>query len=97
MLCYAKVAGMVALAVFPAVAESGPAALKSPNGALEMLVGTVRDGQLAYRVTFRGKVVIDWSDLGLAIEGAPVLGSAVRIESSQTSSALMVRGSRASL
>jgi len=61
--------------------------LKSPNGALEISIGTVRGGQLAYRVTFRGKTVIDWSDLGLAIEGAPVLGSAVRIEASQTSSA----------
>jgi len=64
-----------------------PPTVKSPNGALEMSIGTVRDGQLAYRVTFREKVVIDWSDLGLAIDGAPVLGAAVRIESAETSSA----------
>src|SRR5271167_2374889 len=43
------------------------------------------DGQLAYRVTFRGKPVLDWSNLGLTIQGGPVLGSAVRIESSKTS------------
>ena len=43
-------------------------------------------GQLAYRVTFRGQPVIEWSNLGLAMEGAPALGPAVRIESSQASS-----------
>ena len=37
-------------------------------------------------MTFRGKTVLDWSDLGLAMEGAPVLGAAVHIESSQPSS-----------
>jgi alpha-glucosidase len=39
----------------------------------------------AYRVALRGKPVLDWSNLGLAIQGAPVLGSAVRIESTKTS------------
>jgi alpha-glucosidase len=43
-------------------------------------------GQLAYRVTFRGQPVLQWSNLGLAIEGAAPLGPAVRIESAQTSS-----------
>src|SRR5208283_2892026 len=42
-------------------------------------------GQLAYRVMFRGKPVLDWSNLGLAIQGSPVLGTAVRIESLKTS------------
>jgi alpha-glucosidase len=68
-------------------AETSPVVLKSPDGALEMSIGTVRDGQLAYRVAFRGKPVIEWSNLGLEIEGAPVLGAAVAIESSQASSA----------
>lgn len=71
-----------------------PVTLKSPDGALELSIATVggppasvqdSGGQLAYRVTFRGKPVVDWSNLGLAIQGAPVLGSAVRIESSKTS------------
>jgi alpha-glucosidase len=69
-----------------------PVILKSPDGALELSIAAVRGqsvhdtgGQLAYRVGFRGKPVLDWSNLGLAIQGAPVLGSAVRIESTKTS------------
>ncbi len=81
MLSYFALAAMLTGTV------ASPPTVKSPNGALEMSIGTVRDGQLAYRVVFRGKPVIDWSNLGLAIEGAPVLGSAVRIESAETSSA----------
>jgi alpha-glucosidase len=41
---------------------------------------------LAYRVSFHGKPVIEWSRLGLLLEGSPALGPAVRIESSQPSS-----------
>ena len=62
-------------------------------GRSRSLIATVRGqsvqaagGQLAYRVSFRGQPVIQWSNLGLAIEGAPALGPAVRIESSQASS-----------
>jgi len=43
-------------------------------------------GQLAYRVAFHGQPVLQWSNLGLLLEGAPPLGPAVRIESSQASS-----------
>jgi alpha-glucosidase len=82
----ALILGVALPAAFAAAAETEPVVLKSPNGAIEMSLATVRGGQLAYRVTFRGKVVLDWSNLGLAIEGAPVLGAAVRIESSQPSS-----------
>jgi alpha-glucosidase len=67
--------------------------LKSPNQALEISVATVRGqsvqaagGQLAYRVAFRGQPVLEWSNLGLVVEGSPALGPAVRIESSQASS-----------
>jgi alpha-glucosidase len=69
-----------------------PVILKSPNSGLELSIATVQGqavqesgGQVAYRVTFRGKPVLDWSNLGLAIQGAPVLGSAVRIDSTKTS------------
>jgi len=86
MLSHLKLATMLAVAL-TASAETEPVVLKSPNGALEMSIGTVRGGQLAYRVAFRGRPVIDWSNLGLSIVGSPVLGSAVSIESSQTSSA----------
>jgi len=88
-----KISALVILAVLTAAAQTGPVALKSPDGALEISIATVRGqavqaagGQLAYRVTFRGTPVIEWSNLGLLLEGAPALGPAVRIESSQASS-----------
>jgi alpha-glucosidase len=84
---------LVLLAVSTAGAQTGAVVLKSPNGALEISIATLRGqsaqaagGQLAYRVAFRGQLVLEWSNLGLLIEGSPALGSAVRIESSQTSS-----------
>ena len=83
---------LLLLAALPAWAQSGPVELKSPNGALAISIATLRGqspqaagGQLAYRVTFRGQPVIEWSNLGLLIEGSPALGSAARIESSQAS------------
>jgi alpha-glucosidase len=81
------------LAVVTARAQTGTVALKSPNGALEISIATLREkapqaagGRLAYRVAFRGQTVLDWSNLGLVVEGAPALGPALRIESSQASS-----------
>ena len=85
-----KLPALVLLAVLTAAAQTGPVALKSPDGAIEISIATLQprsapaaSGQLAYRVTFRGRPVIEWSNLGLALEGAPPLGPAVRIESSQ--------------
>jgi alpha-glucosidase len=96
MLCdlrVVKILAFVLLAALTAAAQTGPVVLKSPNGALEISIATVRGqsvqaagGQLAYRVAFRGQPVIEWSNLGLAMEGSPALGPAVRIESSQASS-----------
>jgi alpha-glucosidase len=67
--------------------------LKSPNGSLELSIATLKGqavqesgGQLAYQIAFRGKPVVDWSNLGLELQGASMLGSAVRIDSSKTSS-----------
>jgi alpha-glucosidase len=89
----ARIFALVVLAVVTAAAQTGSVALKSPDGALEISIATVRGqsvqaagGQLAYRVTFRGQPVLQWSNLGLLIEGAAALGPAVRIESSQASS-----------
>ena len=86
-------ASVVLLAAIPAAAQTGAVVLKSPNGDLVMTIATVRgetvqdaDGQLAYQVAFRGKPVLAWSNLGLTLDGAPALGAAVRIESSQASS-----------
>ena len=88
-----KILGLVLWAVLTAVAQTGPVLLTSPNGALQISIATVRGqsveaagGELAYRVTFRGQPVIQWSNLGLILEAAPALGTAVRIESSQASS-----------
>jgi alpha-glucosidase len=88
-----KILALVLLAVLAATAQTGPVVLTSPNGALEISIATVRGqavqaagGELAYRVTFRGQPVIQWSNLGLILEAAPALGTAVRIESSQPSS-----------
>ena len=88
----ARIFALVLLAVVTAAAQTGSVALKSPDGALEISIATVRGqtaqaagGQLAYRVAFRGQPVLEWSNLGLLIEGAPALGPAVRIESAQTS------------
>jgi len=88
-----KILALVLLAVLTAAAQTPPVVLTSPNGALEISIATLQGqsvasagGQLAYRVTFRGLPVLLWSNLGLAIEGAPALGPAIRIESSQSSS-----------
>jgi hypothetical protein len=48
---------LVLPAVAAAAAQSGPVALQSAGG------------QLAYRVAFRGKPVIEWSNLGLLLDG----------------------------
>ena len=88
-----KILALVLLTVVTAAAQTGPVVLKSPNQALEISIATVRGqsvqaagGQLAYRVAFRGQPVLEWSNLGLLLEGAPALGPAVRIETSQASS-----------
>jgi alpha-glucosidase len=81
------------LSALTAAAQTGPVVLKSPNGEIEISIATVRGqspqtagGQLAYHVSFRGQPVLDWSNLGLAMEGSPALGPALRIESAQASS-----------
>jgi hypothetical protein len=87
----ARVLALVLPAAFAAAAQTGPVTLKSPNGALEISIAAVSAhsvqaaGQLAYRVTFRGQPVLEWSNLGLLIQGAPALGRAIRIESSKAS------------
>src|SRR5450755_3127157 len=80
-----KLPALVLIAAVTAAAQTGPVVLKSPDGAVEISMQAA-GGQLAYRVAFRGQPVIEWSNLGLTLEGSPALGPAVRIESSQTSS-----------
>ncbi len=89
-----RLAALFSLILGPGVAAAAqaPVAVQSPNGTLELSIATVRGstiepagGQLAYRVVFRGKPVVEWSNLGLAFDGAPALGPAMRIESSSNS------------
>jgi alpha-glucosidase len=88
-----RVLAPVLLGALTAAAQTGTVALKSPDGALDISIATLRGqsaqadgGQLAYRVAFRGKPVIEWSNLGLLLEGSPALGPGVQIESSWASS-----------
>jgi alpha-glucosidase len=88
-----KLLALVLLAALAAAAQTGAVALTSSNGAIEISIATVRGqaveaagGQLAYRVAFHGQPLIEWSNLGLIVEGSAALGPAVRIESSQASS-----------
>jgi hypothetical protein len=75
-----KIVAIVAAAlpaVFTAAAQSQPVTLKSPNGALEISIATLRGrnpdaagGQLAYSIAFGAQLVLEWSNLGLLLEGA---------------------------
>jgi alpha-glucosidase len=87
-----KMLALALLAALTATAQTAPVVVKSPDGALEISIATVRGqavqpagGQLAYRVDLGGKSVLGWSSLGLLLDGAPALGPAVRIDSSQAS------------
>src|SRR5438034_7348765 len=63
----------------PAVGQTAPVVLRSPSRELEIAFATLADGvpaetgQLAYHVTFRAKPVLDWSNLGLDLQGAQLL------------------------
>src|SRR3974377_1680563 len=93
MLFYSRILCLVAfaMAVLPALAQPNPATLKSPNGELEISIATLNgtnvaeSGQVAYRVSLNGKPVLEWSKLGLDIQGMPVLGTEVRIVGSDGS------------
>jgi alpha-glucosidase len=64
----------------------GPVAVTSPNGLLK-LAFTHQHGQLKYEVTYRGRPVIQPSNLGLEFAGqAAVLGANMRIVSSRRGS-----------
>lgn len=91
MVSYQKICILAALMiVIPAVAQTNAPAVKSPNGTLEMSIATLSGstpadaGQLAYRVSLNGKPVLEWSKLGLDIQGMPVLGADVRIAGSHS-------------
>jgi alpha-glucosidase len=68
------------LAAGLASAQPGPATVASPDGLIQMTFSTAGSGQLVYAVTFRGKPLVDRSNLGLELQGQPVLGASVRID-----------------
>jgi len=86
-----NILALILWAMLTTGAQTGLVLLKSPNGELEITIATLqgsslqaKGGRLAYCVSFHGRPLLEWSNLGLAVEGAPVLGTAVRIESSQS-------------
>src|SRR3990172_4688582 len=69
-----------------AFAQSGPAAVSSPDGRLTITFQTVakdqpapQGGQLVYTVSFQGKPLILQSALGLDLQGQTLLGPNLRI------------------
>ena len=74
--------------ILPAVTETSPAEVVSPDKQLVMRFGMLpwergasAGRKLVYSITFRGKQVVDDSALDLDLEGQPPLGSDVRIVS----------------
>ncbi|MGH9653963.1 MAG: glycoside hydrolase family 97 protein [Bryobacteraceae bacterium] len=76
--------GFLALSA-TAAAQPASAALKSPDGRLAITFETVQkkqpapSGQLVYSVTYKGKPLMERSDLSLTLQGWPALGTNVRI------------------
>lgn len=48
-----------------------PIRVCAPDKRTQVEVGTDASGALQYRVSFSGRVVLDWSDLGLDVSGVP--------------------------
>jgi alpha-glucosidase len=57
------------------------------GGAAQAATPPPQGGQLSYQISFAGKPLLNWSQLGLLLEGQPALGARVRIVGSKTSSA----------
>lgn len=71
---------ILCLTLIPAApAQSGTAAVHSPDGRLAITFRTTATGQLVYEVAFQGKVLIEPSALRLDLKDQPPLGPKVRI------------------
>src|SRR5512143_2964681 len=77
---------LAVLAASAARGQEGSAKVASPDGQVEFTLSAGSDtgGQLAYRVTYRGKPLFDRSLLGLQIQNQPTLGDALKILSTKT-------------
>jgi alpha-glucosidase len=71
----------------PAWAQGEAASVRSPDGRIEVTVGTDNDGRPHYSVSRGGKPVITDSALGFLLTDAPKLQRNFRIEAQSTSSA----------
>ena len=74
--CSALVAGLFALELVPAFAQTTPLELASPDHQLVLHFGTkpspgAQSGKLLYSATFRGKPILDDSALGLELADQP--------------------------
>ncbi len=82
----ALVMALVAVLSANAFCQPSPLTLTSPNQQLGIQFTTLPakegvsgGGQLVYSVTFKGKLIVDPSALGLELDGQPTLGAAVQI------------------
>jgi alpha-glucosidase len=75
--------GLLSLARL-ATSQSGSVSVSSPDGAIRAGFSTQAGGQLVYEITYKGKPLIEKSNLGLEMQDQPALGSNVRIVTSRT-------------
>ena len=76
-----------------ASSQTASVSLQSPDEVLEITFATsvlgspaASGGQLVYSVAYQGKPVVSRSNLGLAVEGGPLLGSSLQITSASRAS-----------
>ncbi len=66
-----------------AQSQSAPVTVLSPDGLIELRFSiTPGSGQLVYEVVYKGKPLLDKSNLGFDLEDQPALGSSLQIASS---------------
>jgi len=67
------------LGAIAAQAQAPSTAIRSPDGRLALTFETADKGQLAYSVTYKGKPLIDRSNMTLHLEGQRPLGAEMKI------------------
>ncbi len=55
-----------------AVASAEPVSLAGPSGAVRMVVASYGGERLGYKVTLRGRPVVEWSALGMTLDGVNI-------------------------
>jgi hypothetical protein len=80
--------GILMISLSTASISADEICLVSPNGQIKAFVSTDAQGQLAYRVMHKGKVVIETSELGVTVD-SQTLGLKVKIEPPKRKEILM--------